>query len=141
MSKAQLEERQKEIQKAKNIVEEGLIEFEKDCLNLVYDDFVSSFMSKIEEIRKEEVERAQRELGDQSEDTKEVLDAMTRSMIKKIFSPMFANLKTAVEANEVNYINLATSLFSHGWLSKDKAEEIKAEQNRKRLGGGDSVNS
>ncbi|MEM3213951.1 MAG: glutamyl-tRNA reductase, partial [Metallosphaera sp.] len=72
--------------------------------------------------------------------TKEVLDAMTRSMIKKIFSPMFENLRRAVESNEVNHINLAVSLFSYGGISEDKAKEVKAEQEHKGFSGRNEVN-
>ena len=141
LSKATLEERQREIERAESIIREGLEEFRKDCLNLVYDNFVSSFMSRVEETRKEEVERALKVLGDDSEETREVLEAMTRSMIKKIFSPMFQNLRRAVENNEINYINLATSLLTHGGISQDKTKEIKTEQEYKGRSSGDETDS
>ncbi|MCG3109406.1 Glutamyl-tRNA reductase [Metallosphaera sp. J1] len=141
LSRAKLEERQKEVEKAQSIIEEGLEDFRKDCLKLVYDDFVSSFMSRVEETRKEEVERALRVLGDNSQETRDVLDAMTRSMIKKIFSPMFQNMRRAVENNEINYINLATSLFTHGGISQDKTEKVKAEQEYKGRSSGDEAES
>ncbi|MEM3268717.1 MAG: glutamyl-tRNA reductase, partial [Metallosphaera sp.] len=93
VSQAKLEERRKEIDSAKGIIENGLREFENDCLDIIYDNFVSSFMSKVEQIRESEVTRALRVLETEDPKTKEVLDAMTRSMIKKIFSPMFENLR------------------------------------------------
>ncbi|AEB95960.1 glutamyl-tRNA reductase [Metallosphaera cuprina] len=140
VSQAKLEERRKEIDSAKGIIENGLREFEKDCLDIIYDNFVSSFMSKVEQIRESEVTRALRVLETEDPKTKEVLDAMTRSMIKKIFSPMFENLRRAVESNEVNHINLAVSLFSYGGISEDKAKEVKAEQEHKGFSGRNEVN-
>ncbi|MEM3195692.1 MAG: glutamyl-tRNA reductase [Metallosphaera sp.] len=140
VSQAKLEERRKEIDSAKGIIENGLREFENDCLDIIYDNFVSSFMSKVEQIRESEVTRALRVLETEDPKTKEVLDAMTRSMIKKIFSPMFENLRRAVESNEVNHINLAVSLFSYGGISEDKAKEVKAEQEHKGFSGRNEVN-
>ncbi|QKQ99968.1 glutamyl-tRNA reductase [Metallosphaera tengchongensis] len=130
LSKARLEERQREIQKAKEIIKEGIKDFEKDCLNLIYDEFVAEFMNKIEEIRREEVERAVKMLGGDSK-TREILDAMSRSMNKKTFSPLFENLKRATERGEINYINLVTSLFTHEGISQSKTKEIKTEQEYK----------
>ena len=70
---------------------------------------------------------------------KEVLDAMTRSMLKKMLSPVFENLKEALERNEINYINSIIRLFNHGGIPENEAEEAKAKQDRKIYSGGGSA--
>jgi len=140
ISLQQLEERQREITKARSIVEEGITEFERDLSNLIYDELVSSFSSRFEEIRKAEVERALKVLKKENDPkVKEVLDAMTRSILKKMLSPVFENLKGALERNETNYINFTIRLFNHGGIPENEAEEAKAKQDHKGYSGGDSA--
>ena len=91
---------------------------------------VSQIMKNIEEIRQNEVKRALKELnGDNAE---EVLDAMTKSMIKKMFFPMLSKIKDAVRNNETNYINLIMELFNNGKLPNSKTKEIEEKQVNKR---------
>lgn len=130
-----LEKRMKEIDKANSIIEESISEFIVDYENLKYDAIISQIMSTIEEIRKNEVARAIRKLNSgNNESVNEILDAMTRSMIKKIFSPMLSKIKDYVKTDEKNYINLILELFNYGELSSTETKKIKEEQISKGSG-------
>ncbi|AEE93511.1 glutamyl-tRNA reductase [Acidianus hospitalis W1] len=119
-----------ELSKAKDIIEEGIRDFILDYENLKYDMIVSQIMKNIEEIRQNEVKRALKELnGDNAE---EVLNAMTKSMVKKMFYPLLSKIKEAVRNNETNYINLILELFNNGKLSDSKTKEIEEKQVNKR---------
>ncbi|BDC19087.1 glutamyl-tRNA reductase [Acidianus sp. HS-5] len=122
--------RMSELSKAKEIIEEGMRDFAIDYENLKYDIIASQIMKSIEEIRQNEVKRALKELnGDNAE---EVLNAMTKSMIKKMFYPLLSKIKEAVRNNETNYINLIMELFNDGKLSDGKTKEIEEKQVNKR---------
>ncbi|MCY0873397.1 MAG: glutamyl-tRNA reductase, partial [Acidianus infernus] len=119
-----------ELSKAKDIIEEGIRDFVLDYENLKYDMIVSQIMKNIEEIRQNEVKKALKELnGDNAE---EVLNAMTKSMVKKMFYPLLSKIKEAVRNNETNYINLILELFNNGKLSDSKTKEIEEKQVNKR---------
>ncbi len=122
--------RMSEVNKAKEIIEEGIRDFVLDYENLKYDMIVSQIMKSVEEIRQNEVKRALKELnGDNAE---EVLNAMTKSMIKKMFYPLLSKIKEAVRNNETNYINLIMELFNNGELPNSKTKEIEEKQVNKR---------
>ncbi|MBW9140654.1 MAG: glutamyl-tRNA reductase [Candidatus Aramenus sp.] len=126
LSSKYLEQRKKDIEVAKEIIRNSLEEFVKDYENMVYDDLVSELMGKIEKIRKEEVQRAAKKLNDNNKE--EILNAMTKSMIKKIFSPLLMKIRLALENNDINYINFILELFNNGKLPDVKTEEVKEQQ-------------
>ncbi|EWG07377.1 MAG: glutamyl-tRNA reductase [Candidatus Aramenus sulfurataquae] len=126
LSSKYLEQRKKDIEVAKEIIRNSLKEFVKDYENMVYDALVSELMGKIEEIRKEEVQRAAKKLNDNNKE--EILNAMTKSMIKKIFSPLLMKIRLALENNDINYINFILELFNNGKLPDVKTEEVKEQQ-------------
>ncbi|MCI2415486.1 MAG: glutamyl-tRNA reductase [Candidatus Aramenus sp.] len=126
LSSKYLEQRKKDIEVAKEIIKNSLKEFVKDYENLVYNELISELMGKIEEIREEEVQRAIKKLNDNNKE--EILNAMTNSMIKKIFSPLLMKIRLALENNDINYINFILELFNNGKLPDVKTEEVKGQQ-------------
>lgn len=128
-----LEKRIREIDLANKIIEESIPEFIADYENLKYDEIVSQIMSRIEEIRKAEVARAIKKINSNPEEVNEILDAMSRSMIKKIFSPMLMRIRDYVKNDEKDYINLVLEIFNYGKLSDIKTKEIEEKQANKRF--------
>ncbi len=123
LSSKYLEQRKKDVEIAKEIIRESLKEFVKDYENIVFDELVSEVMGRIEKIRKEEVQRALKKLNESNKE--EILNAMTNSMIKKIFSPLLMRIRLALENNDTNYINLVLEFLSDGKLPDVKTEEIE----------------
>ncbi|AWR97346.1 glutamyl-tRNA reductase [Acidianus sulfidivorans JP7] len=126
------EKRSKEIIEAEKIIEESMGDFISDYEEIIYNQIVSQIMNTIEEIRKAEVERANKEIRKNNEDVDEILDAMSKSMIKKIFSPMLLKIKDYIKTDEKNYINFILELFNYGKLPDNETKEIKKEQINKR---------
>jgi len=123
LSKEYLAQRMKEISYAKQIISDGIEEFLRDYENIRYNEIVSNIMSRIEEIRETEISKAIRKISDNN--AQEILDAMTKSMIKKIFAPLLDKIRIALENGDTNYINYILELFNNGKLPDIKTEEIK----------------
>ncbi|ARM75990.1 glutamyl-tRNA reductase [Acidianus manzaensis] len=136
ISSQSLEKRSKEITDAEKIIEESIDEFIIDYGNIKYNEIVSDIMNKIDEIRKEEIQRALKEINSNEDDINEILDAMTKSMIKKIFSPMLLKIKDYIREDEKNYINLVLELFNYDKLPSNETKTIKKEQINKRSNSG-----
>ncbi len=123
LSKEYLTQRMKEISYSRQIINKGVEEFIKDYENIRYNEIVSNIMSRMEEIREMEISKAVRKINDNN--AQEILDAMTKSMIKRMFSPLLDKIRIALENGDTNYINYILELFNNGKLPDIKTEEIK----------------
>ncbi|MEM0373792.1 MAG: glutamyl-tRNA reductase [Sulfolobaceae archaeon] len=129
-----IKKREEDLRKAEEIINKGFTLFIEDYKKVYINMFLSKLLSRIEEIRTNEVMRAMRELkkAKNEEEIFRVIDLMSRSIIKKSFSPLYNNVKRLIESGELNYINLILEFFNNGTISNFKAEEAKKEQTIKR---------
>jgi glutamyl-tRNA reductase len=130
ISLVNLKAREEEMKKIEEIVNEGIDEFIYDYKKEIYDEIIGIIMHRIENIRKNEVIRAINELqklGIRSQDALEIVDLMSKSMIKKIFEPLFSNVKDIVfnGGDSINYINFLVNIFKDGNIPSNKTEKIK----------------
>ena len=60
----------------------------------------------------------------------EILNLMTRSMIKKIFQPVFENIRNGIfnKDDSINYINFLVDIFKDGTISNLETQKIKEKQ-------------
>jgi Glutamyl-tRNA reductase len=98
---------------------------------------MSKIMKRVETIRENEIVRAYKELeklGINNQQVKEILDLMTRSIIKKSFQPLFDNVRSLVfdGENSINYINFLIDIFKDGNIPIFETKKIKKKQISKR---------
>lgn len=125
-----LKKREEDIKKAEELVSKGLNAFFEDYKKVYINSVISKVLSRVEEIRVNEIMRAMKELkkAKKDEEILEILDLMTKSIIKKSFSPLYNNVRRFVENGELNYINLVLQFFNDGTVSNFEAEKVKKEQ-------------
>ncbi|AAK40526.1 glutamyl-tRNA reductase [Saccharolobus solfataricus] len=125
--------REEELAKINKLVEDGINELLYDYKKEIYTEFMSKIMKRIETIRENEILRAYKELeklGINDQQAKEILDLMTRSIIKKSFQPLFDNIRSLIfnGENSINYINFLIDIFKDGNISGFETEKIKEKQ-------------
>ena len=121
-----LEAKKASFRKAEEIITIELENFKNEIIKYNQNRLISSFMRKIENIREHEVERAYEEILkhiDDKEEIKSILDKMTNSMLKKIFSPVFENIRKNEDV--ANYINQIFEILDNGNISNSKTKEIE----------------
>lgn len=124
------EKRIVEISRAEKIIKNMILKFEEKYENSLANEIISRFMTRIENIRIEEVMKAKKKImkAKSQDEILEIIDKMSKSFIKKAFQPIFFNVRTVIKNNEENYINYLTKILSDGNFSNNKAEKIKKEQ-------------
>ncbi|BCU70380.1 glutamyl-tRNA reductase [Stygiolobus caldivivus] len=124
-----MEKKMTEIEKARKIIENEIEKFRKEIDTYNLNRMISLFMSRIEEIRKEEVQEAINVLvkqGSISEDTvSEIIDKMSSSLLKKVFSPVLEDIRKT--PNRMEYLNYLIEVLGNGNVSDSKAEKTKKQ--------------
>lgn len=105
------EERLKSAEKALQIIEEEVPALCKDLKAQSVRDLISKLLTSMEEIRKEEVAKALNMLGEADEKEKQVIDDLTRIIVKKMFMPIVENLRSAASNGEKEIIGNAAKLL------------------------------
>jgi|ECHhosMinimDraft_1075155.scaffolds.fasta_scaffold00022_28 glutamyl-tRNA reductase len=131
-----------EILNAEKLVLEELERFSSEYLRVIYNRLVSAFMSRMEQIRKREMERALRELaksGKVDDKTVEVLNAMTRSILKKSMEPVLSEIKKRIREGKINSAEELIQALGgpSGVFPSIKAEEAEIEPTSKGFSLGD----
>ncbi|MGA1844187.1 MAG: glutamyl-tRNA reductase [bacterium] len=109
---ANIKERQKEAKRASEIIDQELERFAKECALTKAVPTISQLSTRMEEIRARELQKAFSRLSGLENGQREVLDAMTRAMIKKILHHPIARLKGAENPKDLDaLINAARELF------------------------------
>lgn len=124
LSEKIIETKKISLKKAEELIPIEIENFKNEIIKYNQNRLISFFMRKIESIREKEVERAYREIlkhVDDKEEIKNILEKMTNSMLKKIFSPVFENIRK----NEAiaNYINEAFEILDNGSIPDSKTEK------------------
>ncbi len=139
-----LKMREEEINKINEIINERVNQFIYDYKKEIYSEFISKIMRRVEDIRRTEVNRAYKELqniGINNEEVLEILNLMTNSMLKKVFQPLFDNVRTIIFNDEesINYINFLIDIFKDGNFSGDKTKKTEEKQVNKGPSSGNSA--
>lgn len=128
LSEKILESKKISIEKAEELIQKEVENFKNEIIIYNQNRLISKFMKRIEEIRENEIERAYTEIIkhlDDKEEIKNIMDKMTNSMLKKIFSPLFENIRR--NEDMANYISNIIEILSNGNISNFKTEETKKE--------------
>ncbi|MBN2373075.1 glutamyl-tRNA reductase [bacterium] len=109
---ANLKERQKEAKKAAEIIDQELARFIKGCALMEVMPTIAQLGIFMEEIRKKEVERAISLLPSIENGQRQVLEAMTEAIIKKIIHRPISRLKDADDPEALKeLVNATKKLF------------------------------
>jgi glutamyl-tRNA reductase len=106
-------EREKEVIKVESIIERELNLLIKQVHRTDIEDVIKVLFKKAENIRRKELDRALRMLGDGvGEREKNILDDLTRVIITKTISPIADNIRRAAEVGDTEAIAIAQKWFS-----------------------------
>ncbi|BAB65173.1 glutamyl-tRNA reductase [Sulfurisphaera tokodaii] len=114
------------LQKAEELIHIEIENFKNEIIKYNQNRLISKFMKRIEDIREAEINRAYAEIlkhANDKEEIKNIIDKMTNSMLKKIFSPLFETVRK--NEDMANYINNIFEILSNGNISNSKTEEAK----------------
>ncbi|BFH73238.1 glutamyl-tRNA reductase [Sulfurisphaera javensis] len=126
MSEKILELKKISLQKAEQLIQIEIENFKNEIIKYNQNRLISKFMKRIEDIRESEAERAYLEILkhiDNKEEIKNIIDRMTNSMLKKIFSPLFENIRK--NEDMANYISNIFEILSNGNISDPKTEKTE----------------
>jgi glutamyl-tRNA reductase len=107
-----IQDREKEAQKAEAIVQDELVKFILWCRSLSLTPTIVALKGKFEEIRKKELGKALSHLPNLADKEKNALEALTSAIINKILHPPFSLLKKADEEGRAAlYLDALQTLF------------------------------
>jgi len=107
-----LRNRQEEAKKGEAIIDEEVDVFIRWFKSLDIVPVIVALREKMEDIRKRELEKTLSKLKDLSPQEKQVIDALTASIVKKILhSPMVTLKNSAQSSNGIMYVEAAKKLF------------------------------
>ncbi len=119
---ANLKNRQVEAEKSKVILEQELRRFEEELAGLVAQPIIVGMCYKFEQIRKRELARAVRKMGESDEKKLGILDRFSRELIERISQIPIKELKGAAINNNSDLLSAAETLFQIEGLTNSKEE-------------------
>ncbi len=109
---ANLRERQKEARKASDVIDHEVGRFIKECALMEAVPIITQLSTSMEEIRKREVEKALSRLPHLKNGQRQILDAMTNAIIKKILHHPITKIKSSDDPEELKtLLKAARELF------------------------------
>jgi glutamyl-tRNA reductase len=106
--------RQIEAEKAKAIIFQELVRFERDLSKLVAQPLISEICRKFEEIRKKELKRAVSKMGEVDERKLMVLERFSRELIERIAQIPIEQLRKAALSRNGELLSAAEEIFQTG---------------------------
>lgn len=103
--------RQQEVSKVEEIVENELILLLNSLKHLEIEPLISNIRIHAEEIRRVEINKALKMLGDLNGKEK-IVDDLTQALIERLFFDVVKNLRRAAEEDEKDVLEAAGKLFS-----------------------------
>lgn len=122
-----IQERGKEAEKAKRIVDEKVEDFLKWRASLSAVPTIIALRDKAEAIRKEELEKAIRKLSHLSQEEFESIDSLTASIINKLIHLPIVALKSEVEDKDV-MVDIVRRAFDLNTGAESKIESTKKQE-------------
>jgi glutamyl-tRNA reductase len=117
-------QRQEAIELVEAIIAEEAATYRKYLQTAHVDRFIAPMNTFVEEIRKQEVERALRMMGDPDPRTEEIVTGLTKSLTKKIMYNLFAGMRTTpVTHGELE--NFTAIFMGNGHVSGNKNEKTE----------------
>ena len=126
-----LKERQKEALKAKTIIEEEVLKFKKWLSELDYYPTLRSLSEKAEKIRQKELAKTLKKLKHLSDEEKEAIDILTRSLVQKILYYPINFIKKGYHAEGKYAISIIREIFELD--EPEKPEFVKEEEEEKKI--------
>jgi glutamyl-tRNA reductase len=104
--------REKEIIKVEEIIEEEMSLLEKQLYRVDVEDVVKAVFETAEVVRRRELQKAMRMLGDDiGEREKEVIDDLTKAIVKKTMSPIADKVRKAAEIGDEMTVQVGKTYF------------------------------
>jgi len=116
-----LSSRQIEAEKAKKIVFEELERFEHQLAKLFAEPLISEICRKIEAVRKRELERAIRKIGEVDERKLMIMDRFSRELVERILQGPIEQLREAALKNNGSLLSAAKELFG---IKKEEGKNV-----------------
>ncbi|MBI2328352.1 MAG: glutamyl-tRNA reductase, partial [Chloroflexi bacterium] len=110
LSNQNYQQREGEIQAARAIIAAEVDKFNSWWQALEVRPIVGALMKKADDIRQEQLNKTLRKLPPLSDEERESLEAMTRSIVNKILMEPIDHLKTKTNGNQ-DYAELVSELF------------------------------
>ncbi len=111
-------EREKEIVKVEEIIDEELKLLVKQIYRIDVEDLVSKIFMDAEEIRSREVEKALKMLGNVGERERKIIEDLTKVIVKRTLTPIATNIRKSAEAGDQEAIKVAENWFGLGLNGK-----------------------
>lgn len=111
ISERNREERLKEVEKAEKIILEEISSFRREMKKFAARKVLKKVFARAEEIRRRELEKAIKIINFNESNAK-VLDAMTKSIINKILTPVIVKAEKAALNDESEIVEIISEIFS-----------------------------
>jgi glutamyl-tRNA reductase len=133
ISEQNLAIRKGEVEKVEKMINEELYRFKNKLQNLHIENFLSSLYQYTEDIRAKEVEKAKCLLGECDPDVEEVMDGLSKSLMKKLMHNFMleARKNPMVAMDMEKFVNI---FMGNGNVPKDKNEKTKGHPSDKGHG-------
>lgn len=105
--------RLEEIHRVKDLIREELESFKASLKIHIAEEIMKNIFLRAEKIRRKELERAIKILNC-DKNVEEVLEAMTKSIVKKVLSPMVEKIKNAALNGKFDTLKSISEIFSEG---------------------------
>jgi len=112
-------EREKELVKAEKIIDRELKLLVKQIYRIDVEELVKNIFSDAEEIRDKEIKKALRKMGDVDERDRQIIDDLTRVIVKRTLIPIAASIRKSAEKGDQEAIKVAENWFSMGLNGKE----------------------
>jgi glutamyl-tRNA reductase len=103
--------REIEAEKSKKIISKELLRFERDLSKLVAQPLIIEICRKFEEIRKRELERAIRKMGEIDERKLAIIDRFSRELVERVAQIPIEQLRNAALNRNGELLSVAEQLF------------------------------
>jgi glutamyl-tRNA reductase len=124
--------REKEVIKVEKIIEKELSLLIKQVYRLDIEDVVKVLFEKAEKIRRRELDKALRMLGNGiGEREKKIVDDLTKVIIKRTISPIADNVRRAAEVGDSDAVAFAQKWFAEDVHHHYRRKHVSGKKNEK----------
>ena len=106
-----LRARRLESEKAEKIVHEELLRFKRQLSKLFVEPMISEIWRRVEEIRRRELDRAVRKMGESDERKLMILDRFSRELVERVLQAPIERLREAALEDDGSLLSAAEEIF------------------------------